>query len=565
MPGRHRHSSHRRTPSAAVAAAVAVLVVAAGLKFGMPLLTGGSCAAPVRLDVAAAPDIAPAVQAVAQDWTRAKTDGAGCVTVSVRAVEPVDVAGAVGREQRATLGGWGAGGAGIAVPQVWIADSSTWPARVRAAVPGFTATDEGGVAASPVVFAVPEPVARQLDWQGQNARYQDMFAQLTSSTTLRAGTVEPSRDAVGLSGLLAFGAAAGAAGPRVLDGVLHALATGRSALRANLIQQFPVADDAATLAGGLGLAALSEHDVVTYNAGSPAVPLTALYPQPAPAMLDYPYLTMPGATAAQAAAARAFFRALGGSGFRDQLGRLGLRGPDGTARGFTRPDGAPNVAAPTGPAPEAAAIVRALAGWSGVVAPARMLAVVDASGSMGDPAGAGRGTRMQVVLQAARDGLALFSDDWQVGLWQFAGSSPGHRELVPIGPLSRNRGEVGTALTSVTAQGGDAGLNRTILDAYREVQDGWQAGRVNTVLVLTDGVSAPGDLALPDLLTKLSAAKDDARPVQVVVVGVGDRVDRAALEQITRTVGGGVFVATDPAQVGDVFLQAISLRVASAR
>ncbi|WP_130512732.1 VWA domain-containing protein [Krasilnikovia cinnamomea] len=545
---------------------MAVLAVAAGLRFVFPLLAGGGCGEQVRLDVAAAPDIAPAVQAAARDWIRTGADGARCVTVDVRAAESVDVASAVGREQRATFGGWGPGAAGVAVPQVWIADSSTWPVRLRAAVPGFTLAEQGRVAVSPVVFAAPEPVARDLGWSGGDVGYQDLTTQLTSSTTLRAGTVEPSRDAVGLSGLLALDAAAGSAGPRVLGGVLHALAVGRSALRANLVQQFPVADDPATLASGLGLAALSERDVVTYNAGSPSVRLSALYPRPAPATLDFPYLILPGASQGQGTAARALFRALGGATFRDQLGRLGLRGPDGAARGFTAPDGAPKVADPgAGPAPDAAAIVRALAGWSGVVAPARVLAVVDASGSMRAPDGTGRGTRMGAVLRAARDGLTLFSDDWQVGLWRFAGTRPGHQELVPIGPLAANRGAVEDALAGITAQDGDAGLYGTILDAYRTVQDGWQAGRVNSVVVLTDGVSAAGDLALSDLLTRLRSVKDDARPVQVVVVGVGDRVDRALLDQITRTVGGGVFVARDPAQVGDVFLQAISLRVAVAR
>ncbi|BFU44708.1 VWA domain-containing protein [Krasilnikovia sp. MM14-A1004] len=564
MSGRHRRPSPRRA-AAAAAAAVAVLAVAAGLRFVFPLLAGAGCGEPVRLDVAAAPEVAAAVQATARDWMRTGTDGARCVSVTVRAAESVDVASAVGREQRAAFGGWGAGGAGVAVPQVWIADSSTWPVRMRAAVPGFTMTDEGRVAVSPVVFAVPEPVARNLGWDGRGIGYQDLTTQLTSSTTLRAGTVEPSRDAVGLSGLLALDAAAASAGPRALDGVLHALATGRSALRANLLQQFPVADDAATVAGALGVAALSERDVVTYNAGSPAVRLSALYPQPAPAALDFPYLILPGVTDEQGTAARALFRALGGATFREQLGRAGLRGPDGVAHGFTAPDGAPDVADPRAmPVPDAAAIVRALAGWSGVVAPARVLAVVDASGSMRDPDGTG-GTRMGAVLRAARDGLTLFSDDWQVGLWRFAGARPGHQELVPIGPLAGNRGAVETALAGITAQGGDAGLYRTVLDAYRTVQDGWQAGRVNSVVVLTDGVSAPGDLALPELLTQLRSLKDDARPVQVVLVGVGDRVDRASLDQITRTVGGGVFVARDPARVGDVFLQAISLRVAVAR
>jgi hypothetical protein len=84
---------------------------------------------------------------------------------------------------------------------------------------------------------------------------------------------------------------------------------------------------------------------------------------------------------------------------------------------------------------------------------------------------------------------------------------------------------------------------------------------------MTDGVNAAtgGDLALTDLQAQLTALKDPGRPVQIVIVGVGDAVARAPLDEITRTVGGGVFVATDPTQVVDVFSRAIALRVAVSR
>jgi len=37
------------------------------------------------------------------------------------------------------------------------------------------------------------------------------------------------------------------------------------------------------------------------------------------------------------------------------------------------------------------------------------------------------------------------------------------------------------------------------------------------------------------------------------------------LQQITSTTGGGVFVAEDPTKIGDIFLQAISLRPTASR
>ncbi|BCB91673.1 hypothetical protein Psuf_089860 [Phytohabitans suffuscus] len=37
-------------------------------------------------------------------------------------------------------------------------------------------------------------------------------------------------------------------------------------------------------------------------------------------------------------------------------------------------------------------------------------------------------------------------------------------------------------------------------------------------------------------------------------------MNRGALDQITRTTGGGVLIAADPAQIGEAFLKGISLR-----
>ena len=46
----------------------------------------------------------------------------------------------------------------------------------------------------------------------------------------------------------------------------------------------------------------------------------------------------------------------------------------------------------------------------------------------------------------------------------------------------------------------------------------------------------------------------------MILIGIGDKVGEGAMRQITDAVGGGTFVAQDPAKIGDIFLQAISLR-----
>ncbi|RSM58113.1 VWA domain-containing protein [Actinoplanes sp. ATCC 53533] len=565
-------------------ATLAVVAVVTGVRVGVSQLGGGECDGQVRLSVAAAPQIAAAVQQSAAEWVGGSaTVGGACVAVDVRAVDPADVAAVLSAEQKVSLAGAGAPRAGVTAPDVWVPDARTWLQRLRSAAPEFAFTEEGSLALSPVVMAMPEPVAKELGWPRRKLSYADLIAQITTSTNFRAGTVDPARDAAALSGLLALGATAATLDqrrPGTTNGLLRTLATDTSVLRDDLMAQLPQDKDDNSLAAGLGLAAMSESDVVTYNATRPPVGLAALYLEPAAVPLNYPFAVMPDLGQAQAEAAHQLYAALSaGAGFRGRLAQAGIRAPDGTApAGFTAPAGAPKrfgpaQAAGSGEAAAATAdgatIDRALAGWSAVVAPARILAIVDASASMRTPVPTARNaTRMQLTLAAARGGLGLFSDDWQVGLWLFAGSGSDHRELVPIGPLTDKRDDVAGALGGIQPAGGDAGLYRTILDGYREVQDGWQAGRVNSVLLMTDGVGAgrqSGDIKLEELLAKLGAAKSADKPVQVIIVGVGDAVDRTPLERITRETGGGVFIAEDPAQIGAVFLEALSLRTTTPR
>lgn len=564
---------------------LAVVAVVAGVRVAVGQF-GGDCAGQVRLSVAAAPGIAEAVQQSAAEWAAGSPEVRGkCVAVDVRAVDPADVAAVLGAGERVSLTGAGAPRAGLAAPDVWIPDARSWLQRLRAAAPQFGITDEGSLALSPVVMAMPEPVAKELGWPKKKLGAANLVTQITTSTNFRAGTVDPARDAVALSGLLALGGTASAldqSEPGTSNGLLRALATGTSVLREDLMAQLPEGKDPGSLAEGLGLAAMSESDVVTYNSGKPPVKLVALYLDPAASPLDYPFAVLPELDQTQAEAAHRLYVALStASGFRGGLAKAGVRAPDGTVPpGLTAPAGAPERAGPS-PAPgsgEAAAstadgatIDRALAGWSAVVAPARILAIVDGSRSMSTRVPTARNaTRMQVTLAAARAGLGLFSDDWQVGLWLYASGAGqnNHRELVPIGSLTDRRDDVAAALGGIRPAGGDAGLYRTILDGYREVQDGWTAGRVNSVLLMTDGADAgkkDGDIALDDLLSELAAAKTDDKPVQVIVVGVGDAVDRAPLERITQETGGGVFIAEDPAQIGAVFLEALSLRTTTPR
>jgi hypothetical protein len=114
----------------------------------------------------------------------------------------------------------------------------------------------------------------------------------------------------------------------------------------------------------------------------------------------------------------------------------------------------------------------------------------------------------------------------------------------------------------VPKPGGATGLYDTALAAYKEVQDTWQAGRVNSVLLFTDGKNENKDgLTRAQLVSQLTKIKDPRRPVRLVVIGIGNEVDRAELQAITNaSSAGGVFVAEDPAKISQIFLEAIAGR-----
>ncbi|MEV8516155.1 hypothetical protein [Dactylosporangium sp. NPDC051484] len=108
------------------------------------------------------------------------------------------------------------------------------------------------------------------------------------------------------------------------------------------------------------LAPLSERALHTYNAASPAVPLIAVYPDPAPVALDFPYTAMPRLSPNRSAAAEQFRMVLAGTSFRNLLAQHQLRANDGSVgTGMTLSPSAP-VGGQVTPVPEAAVISKAL-------------------------------------------------------------------------------------------------------------------------------------------------------------------------------------------------------------
>ncbi|GLY01358.1 substrate-binding and VWA domain-containing protein [Actinoplanes sp. NBRC 101535] len=563
---------------------MAIVVVIAGTWLGYQQFAATGCTGAVKLTVAAAPEIAPAVEQAAQQWVRSGAEVSGtCVAVEVTQENPASIAGAVSREHNVTLAGLGVAPDAVQIPDVWIPDSSTWLLRLQKEAAGFIPPKISSIAQSPVVLALPEPVAEQFGLPDKKMTWDTLLAQFGTDKSLSVGIVDPAKDASGLTSLLVLSQVAGTdqAGLRKKAQALTALAQNSSALREDLLQRFPNSNTADDLATSLNAAPLSEEDVVAYNAKRPPVRLTAAYLEPSPAPLDYPYAVMPQVTEAQKSeAADGLLAQLSDGVFKERLGSAGLRAPDGTyGSTFQAPIGAPqaspavaasaaggDVGGTAGAGTDAAALSRVIGSWVATTRPGRVLAVFDVSGSMTTAVPtAGGATRAKVTQAAARFGLGLFSDKWAVGVWRFSTELDGkkaYKELEPIQPLTSGRAELNASIDQLTpVKDGGTGLYDTILASYSYVKQQWQAGKANSVILFTDGEDSNAGITQKKLLAELEKIQDPKKPIRLVLIGIGNEVNKAELETIQKVVpGSGVFIAEDPAKIGDIFFEAIGSR-----
>jgi Mg-chelatase subunit ChlD len=201
--------------------------------------------------------------------------------------------------------------------------------------------------------------------------------------------------------------------------------------------------------------------------------------------------------------------------------------------------------------------------WQAATIDFRLLAVIDVSGSMRERVAGS--TRIGLTAQAAQKALGALPKSTELGLWAFSvGRGPGgldYKELAPIGPLDDEQqlGRLSQAVTTLPRQvGGGTALYDTIWGAYQRVLDGYDADRVNAVVILTDGRNDdPNGISLSQLKARLATA-DPKRPVAITTIGIGPAVDGEALSQISEMMHSSYYPATQPEDISQVLAQALT-------
>lgn len=547
MPGRHvahtagsaRVQTLRRIGFGAV-----VILALAGVGLGArALFTGNdSCTESVTVTVAADPTIAPAVSELAASYSRpVPRVNDACVSVQVQAVGSADVARALDQT----------------TADLWIPTSSRWTLGLPD--PAAVAS-EGSVALSPLVVVAPRAAATQLGWPDA------AFSWTAALDTGTAMIPDPLTTGEGLATLLAVRAALG---PDVEETTLVQIMTEVSESTVPSVEEAYAALESAGDQAALFTA--TEQSVIAHNLRSGTTPVVALYPVEGTMAFDYPALTVDrsGAPVGAAAAVAAFVDYLKTSKAQDTIRAAGFRGADGVAARSAGADAGVQAAMPTIlPDPEPAVVSALVRQWAALTLDMRMLAVIDVSGSMNEVVEGGA-TRIEITRDAAKAALALLPTSSSVGLWAFSILQDPPRdyiELVDVGPLEQPVGD-GTRLEALVAAAdtlpsranGGTGLYDTALAAFQHMRSTYEPGKVNSVVLLTDGRNEddPGGIDLESLLATLRAQFDPVQPVPIITIGTGPDADMEALQQISEATGTTAYRAEDPRDIQQVFLQAM--------
>ena len=561
--GQHRDEERLRGVSrgpviAAVSVLVVILAIVGWFQLRDRISDQGVAAAQtcvegeVVLDIAADPDVAATVRAVADRYNAtAPVVRDHCVQVSV-ADAPSDAV--VTGLSQPDLSEWTGP---VSAPALWVPQSSM--AITRLTHPEVVSGVSKSVAYSPVVLAVPDALRdgltrARIGWQDLPRLQGDPKSLPELGLPGWGGlklALAPAWESSALTGDSVAAAVAGAGtGPVTAEqaqspSVTSALTT--LARGSRVLGDLPptAADGLTALAAQTDLAGGQFHAVPVTQQQLDALDATDVSgyaPAGAAPVADHPAVVVAAPwvdeTRSRAAAQFAEY----------------LRAPEQydivTGAGFTTtaPGG---TLVPSDPATVAAM----LAPITATASTRSTTVLLDVSASMTQTDGGA--TKLANVTGALAEQIDAAPDDSEVGLWLYSRGLDGNRPYrvaVATGPLSENRDDLESALGSVRA-GTATSTYTSVITAYDTAVSEYSDGRTNSVLLVTDGPNDDTSITSAQFLRAVSEASDPGRPVQIDVIAVGENSDAATLQKLADQTGGTM--RTVPDSSGPDFAQAL--------
>jgi Ca-activated chloride channel family protein len=551
----------------------------------------------VQLNVTASSEKAALMQEFAKSYAKADRRFNGkCADIQVTSK-------ASGAALDALAAGWNEKVDGPA-PQVWTPASSSWVALLKqrtAATDKPNTVPDGKIptiAQSPLVLAMPKPMAEALGWPDKAIGWSDVLG-LTNDPKgwgakghpewgqFRLGKTNPHFSTSGLNATVgAYFAATGRSGdltetdlsdPKVLQfvksvesGVVH---YGDTTL--TFLSNLADADKRGQGMAYISAATVEEKSVYDYNQGNPTgdpalagkgtkpqVPLVAIYPKEGTLLSDHPYVVLNTASDDQKAASADFLAFVQAGPQQKRFTDLAFRSFDGKAgAGLTKANGLlPDQKFTVLDPPSPAVLAKALSTWDAQRKRARVLMVLDVSGSMSELTKTGK-SKLELAKQAAMQSLDMFAPDDEVGLWTFsteaAGQATPYTEQVPVAGLSANKDKLKQVIAGL-APGGGTALYATARAAQRKLLDTADPTRINAVVLLTDGKNEyPKDNDLDGLIKDLDASSLE-NSVRVFTIAYGEQADLKTLQSISKASRAAAYDASDPTTIDKVLVNVLS-------
>jgi Ca-activated chloride channel homolog len=607
-------SSHRERRWLGMAVLVALAVVAAACatttsttdEAGSELGNPGDC---LVVDMAVSPEKIDLLTNLAQAFNKGKAEVAGrCIFINPKSK-------ASGGAMQALADGWDEEAEGPR-PVVWSPASSAWGAILdqRLADQGKPPMANQGTPFmnTPLVIAMPRPMAEALGWPDTPIGWSDVFDLSTSDEgwaayghpewgAFKLGKTNPNFSTSGLSALIAQNYA-GTGKSR--DLTLEDLAT-RGVIGFNRAVESSVvhygdttltflnnwyrADQQGTGMQYVSAAAVEEKSVIDYNSGNPdgvldpgeeprppRVPLVAIYPKEGTLYSDNPFFVLdaPWVTDEQREGAKVFEAFVQEPDNQRRVLEFNFR-PGNPEVPIAAPIVAENGVDPDQPqtllqTPSPPVMVALLDRWAEQRKGARVLLVIDVSGSMKDRASKdGPETKLDLAKAAAIGSLEEFKADDLVGLREFStGLGPSGAELwidlVELGPMSENEPLLRASIEGLFPTNGTP-LYDVVRSSFQTMYEAYDPSLINAVVLLTDGMNDDGNIAddPEQLRTTVEELRrfsqgELGRPVRVFTIGYGSDADLSVLKQIAEATNAASYNASDPKTINKVFTAVVS-------
>jgi len=567
--------------------------------------TPAAAAGCVRVDIASSPEKLTLLTDLAKRFNRSEVGG-DCVDVRV-AKQSSGAAEALLEQD------WPKPKQNGPKPVIWSPAASTWGAVLdqRRADNGkrpFVTTPGKSFMLTPLVIAMPRPMAEALGYPQTPLGFSDVLALARDPGgwaakghpewgPFRLGKTNPNFSTSGLAQIIAQDYAATA---KTRDLTLEDLARPEVEAFARGVESAVVhygdttltflnnlyrADRRGNPFGYASAVAVEEKSLIDYNRGNPdgildpgerprkpRVPLVAIYPKEGTLFSDNPLIVLdaPWVSSKEARVARAFQAFVTRPANQRRVLKFGFR-PGNPAVSIGKPITKANGVDPSQPqttleVPKPPVLAGVIDQWNQVRKRARVLLVIDVSGSMGDEADPASGaTKLDLAKKAAKAALGRFLPDDDVGLWIFSTDinnrePTDYKELVPVGPMSTNRPDLESQIERLVPTEGTP-LYTVAHDSYEAMRDAFDASRINAVVLLTDGRNEdPRNESLRDLLDFLRSQNEgeSTKPVRIFPIAYGNDADEATLKRIAEATNAAEYSAVDPKTIVNVFNAVVS-------